>query len=148
MPSRLAWFVVCVALLSSCVLATTRKQYKPVLNPDHLVLSVLVGSTIPFLTVMLTIGFATQESEIQKCPPVLKLSKLKNALDERESPIMRTVFAWLFPFGPAWNSILGTFYISSSAQLSLLHAFIADLSVPVSLILSLLSFLRKFIPIP
>jgi len=26
---------------------------------------------------------------------------------------MRQVFAWLFPFGPAWNSILGTFYISS-----------------------------------
>lgn len=26
---------------------------------------------------------------------------------------MRQIFAWLFPFGPAWNSILGTFYISS-----------------------------------
>lgn len=26
---------------------------------------------------------------------------------------MRKIFAFLFPFGPAWNSILGTFYISS-----------------------------------
>ncbi|EIM91296.1 Zinc/iron permease [Stereum hirsutum FP-91666 SS1] len=26
---------------------------------------------------------------------------------------MRQVFAWLFPFGPGWNSVLGTFYISS-----------------------------------
>jgi len=26
---------------------------------------------------------------------------------------MRQIFAWLFPFGPAANSILGTFYISS-----------------------------------
>ncbi|EKM58251.1 uncharacterized protein PHACADRAFT_171514 [Phanerochaete carnosa HHB-10118-sp] len=26
---------------------------------------------------------------------------------------MRQIFSWLFPFGPAWNSVLGTFYISS-----------------------------------
>ena len=97
---------------------------------------------------MLTIRFAMQESEIQKCPPVLKLSTLKNALEEQESPTMRTVFAWLFPFGPAWNSIIGTFYISSSDLSSHLRAFMADLSVPVSLILSLRSFLPKSIPIP
>lgn len=42
-----------------------------------------------------------------------KLSALKIAVEEQESPIMRQVFAWLFPFGPAANSILGTFYISS-----------------------------------
>jgi len=92
MPSRLVWFVVCVALLSCCGLAT--QQFKSTLKTDNLLLSVL-------------------ESEIQQCSPVLKLSALKNALDEQESPIMRTVFAWLFPFGPAWNSIIGTFYISS-----------------------------------
>ncbi|KAF9004056.1 ZIP-like iron-zinc transporter [Cyathus striatus] len=44
---------------------------------------------------------------------VLQLSALKIALEEGESPIMRKVFTWLFPFGPAMNSILGTFYISS-----------------------------------
>lgn len=34
-------------------------------------------------------------------------------MEDEESPIMRQVFAWLFPFGPGWNSVLGTFYISS-----------------------------------
>ncbi|KAJ7455250.1 ZIP-like iron-zinc transporter [Mycena galericulata] len=52
-------------------------------------------------------------SEIQECLPVWRLSLLKAALEEEESPLMRKVFAVLFPFGPAWNSILGTFYISS-----------------------------------
>ncbi|KAF5359170.1 hypothetical protein D9756_003514 [Leucocoprinus leucothites] len=42
-----------------------------------------------------------------------KLSALKVAVEEEESPVMRQVFTWLFPFGPAANSILGTFYISS-----------------------------------
>ncbi|KAJ3514904.1 hypothetical protein NLJ89_g2085 [Agrocybe chaxingu] len=44
---------------------------------------------------------------------VSKLSLLKATLEAGESPVMRKVFSWLFPFGPAWNSILGTFYISS-----------------------------------
>ncbi|KAH9015194.1 hypothetical protein EDB84DRAFT_1567817 [Lactarius hengduanensis] len=34
-------------------------------------------------------------------------------LDDTQSPVLRQVFAVLFPFGPAWNSVLGTFYISS-----------------------------------
>jgi zinc transporter 7 len=54
-----------------------------------------------------------QENEIEQCAPVKKLSTLKESLEAAHSPVMRTVFAWLFPFGPAWNSILGTFYISS-----------------------------------
>ncbi|KAF9563184.1 ZIP-like iron-zinc transporter [Agrocybe pediades] len=53
------------------------------------------------------------ENEIEKCPPIQRLSVLKETLEAQQSPIMRTVFSWLFPFGPAWNSILGTFYISS-----------------------------------
>ncbi|KAF8896172.1 ZIP-like iron-zinc transporter [Infundibulicybe gibba] len=53
------------------------------------------------------------ESEIHECPPIQQLSALKHVLEEQESPIMRQVFSWLFPFGPAWNSIIGTFYISS-----------------------------------
>lgn len=45
-----------------------------------------------------------QESEIHECPSVEKLSALKIAVEDEESPIMRQVFAWLFPFGPGWNS--------------------------------------------
>ncbi|KAJ6624026.1 Zinc/iron permease [Mycena sp. CBHHK59/15] len=54
-----------------------------------------------------------QASEIADCLPVWRLSLLKTSLEADESPLMRRVFAVLFPFGPAWNSILGTFYISS-----------------------------------
>lgn len=53
------------------------------------------------------------EKDIQECAPIQSLSALKEALEEDASPVMRKVFAVLFPFGPAWNSILGTFYISS-----------------------------------
>ncbi|KAJ3572170.1 hypothetical protein NP233_g3252 [Leucocoprinus birnbaumii] len=53
------------------------------------------------------------DHELQNCTVIQKLSALKIAVEEEESPIMRQVFAWLFPFGPAANSILGTFYISS-----------------------------------
>jgi len=44
---------------------------------------------------------------------VEKLSDLKRIVEDEESPIMRQVFGWLFPFGPGWNAVLGTFYISS-----------------------------------
>ncbi|KAN0092986.1 ZIP Zinc transporter domain containing protein [Tylopilus felleus] len=54
-----------------------------------------------------------RESDIQDCAAVEKLSDLKRAVEDNESPIMRQVFSWLFPFGPAWNAVLGTFYISS-----------------------------------
>ncbi|EPQ52622.1 ZIP-like iron-zinc transporter [Gloeophyllum trabeum ATCC 11539] len=54
-----------------------------------------------------------RETEIRECQPVQQLNVLKARLAEGESPIMRQVFAWLFPFGPGWNSVLGTFYISS-----------------------------------
>jgi len=54
-----------------------------------------------------------RETEIAQCSPVQQLSALKKKITEDESPLMRQVFAVLFPFGPAWNSILGTFYISS-----------------------------------
>ncbi|KAK0236099.1 ZIP-like iron-zinc transporter [Armillaria nabsnona] len=50
---------------------------------------------------------------IHHCASVQHLSAIKIAAEDQESPIMRKIFAWLFPFGPAWNSILGTFYISS-----------------------------------
>ncbi|KIJ13428.1 hypothetical protein PAXINDRAFT_117146 [Paxillus involutus ATCC 200175] len=54
-----------------------------------------------------------RESEIHDCAAVEKLSDLRRAVEDNESPIMRQVFAWLFPFGPGWNAVLGTFYISS-----------------------------------
>ncbi|KAK0446264.1 ZIP zinc transporter-domain-containing protein, partial [Armillaria borealis] len=50
---------------------------------------------------------------IHHCASVQQLSAIKIAAEDQESPIMRKIFAWLFPFGPAWNSVLGTFYISS-----------------------------------
>ncbi|KAF9643968.1 ZIP-like iron-zinc transporter [Thelephora ganbajun] len=52
-------------------------------------------------------------TEIQECSTVQKLSKIKVELEEGESPLLRQIFAVLFPFGPGWNSVLGTFYISS-----------------------------------
>ncbi|KAG1744047.1 ZIP-like iron-zinc transporter [Suillus paluster] len=58
-------------------------------------------------------SLVVRESEIHECPSIEKLSALKIAVEEKESPVMRQVFAWLFPFGPGWNSVLGTFYISS-----------------------------------
>ncbi|KAI0635770.1 Zinc/iron permease [Trametes polyzona] len=56
---------------------------------------------------------AVSDADIQACAPVQQLSALKEELEAEQSPIMRQVFAWLFPFGPGWNSVLGTFYISS-----------------------------------
>jgi hypothetical protein len=35
---------------------------------------------------------------------VLALSAIKAEIEEGESPLMRQVFAFLFPFGPGWNS--------------------------------------------
>ncbi|TFK84254.1 Zinc/iron permease [Polyporus arcularius HHB13444] len=52
-------------------------------------------------------------ADVQGCAPIQQLSALKEELEAAQSPIMRTVFSWLFPFGPGWNSVLGTFYISS-----------------------------------
>ncbi|KAJ3714079.1 ZIP-like iron-zinc transporter [Lentinula raphanica] len=53
------------------------------------------------------------DADIKQCLVVQQLDTLKLDIEGEEFPIMRKVFAWLFPFGPAWNSILGTFYISS-----------------------------------
>jgi solute carrier family 39 (zinc transporter), member 7 len=45
-----------------------------------------------------------RQADIQNCASVQQLSALKIGIEEGESPFMRQVFAWLFPFGPAWNS--------------------------------------------
>lgn len=58
-------------------------------------------------------NLVVRESEIQQCPAIERLSGLKIAVEDTESPIMRQIFAFLFPFGPGWNAVLGTFYISS-----------------------------------
>ncbi|KAG6919179.1 hypothetical protein DXG01_008477 [Tephrocybe rancida] len=83
--------LVCVALLSCIALAVSALDSES---------KKLLTSTI-------------SESDVQDCPAIKQLSALKEAAEEGESPLLRQVFAWLFPFGPAWNSILGTFYISS-----------------------------------
>ncbi|KAI0321796.1 Zinc/iron permease [Amylostereum chailletii] len=54
-----------------------------------------------------------RDTEIAECDVVQRLSVIKQEVVGSASPVMRQVFAWLFPFGPGWNSILGTFYISS-----------------------------------
>ncbi|KAF7312476.1 Zinc/iron permease [Mycena indigotica] len=67
--------------------------------------------------------------ELEECQSIWRLGLIKKTLEAEQSPVMRKVctlngimgrsnnhlqvFAFLFPFGPAWNSILGTFYISS-----------------------------------
>ncbi|CCM03098.1 uncharacterized protein FIBRA_05218 [Fibroporia radiculosa] len=53
------------------------------------------------------------DADIHHCAPVQQLNVIKHELEAGQSPVMRQVFAWLFPFGPGWNSVLGTFYISS-----------------------------------
>jgi len=35
---------------------------------------------------------------------VQKLSLLKATIEDHESPIMRRIFEFLFPFGPGWNA--------------------------------------------
>ncbi|KAH9994767.1 ZIP zinc transporter-domain-containing protein [Russula vinacea] len=63
---------------------------------------------------LIFLGFLLDsEIEITQCAPVRQLSALKEEIAMDESPLMRQVFAVLFPFGPGWNSVLGTFYISS-----------------------------------
>lgn len=86
-------------------------------------------------------NYFSQEAEVHECEAIKKLTSLKNVIDEGESPLLRQVFAWLFPFGPGWNSILGTFYISSSVCSSNYFAsssFCLRISVP--------NFILAFIP--
>ncbi|KAI0045858.1 ZIP-like iron-zinc transporter [Auriscalpium vulgare] len=70
-----------------------------------LVLLVSAGTPSPSLVI--------RDTALAECAPVRQLSALKEEIAGNESPVMRQVFAWLFPFGPGWNSVLGTFYISS-----------------------------------
>ncbi|KAH7913537.1 ZIP-like iron-zinc transporter [Hygrophoropsis aurantiaca] len=91
--------------------STTMARYN-----TRILLIALFSAAAITLTRALETGNASiivRESEIYQCSPVQKLSALKIDMEEKASPIMRQVFAWLFPFGPGWNSVLGTFYISS-----------------------------------
>ncbi|GJE88596.1 ZIP family metal transporter [Phanerochaete sordida] len=85
------------------------------LNRRALLLLAVLASVVLASTVVTEVGDTASvlDTEIYKCDPVKRLGSLKEELEAAESPIMRQIFAWLFPFGPAWNSILGTFYISS-----------------------------------
>ncbi|KLO17158.1 ZIP-like iron-zinc transporter [Schizopora paradoxa] len=61
-----------------------------------------------------SMGISVREHEIQSCAVVEKLNVLQEEVEAQSSPIMRQVFAVLFPFSSAgWNAVLGTFYISS-----------------------------------
>ncbi|KAJ8468179.1 hypothetical protein ONZ51_g9801 [Trametes cubensis] len=49
-------------------------------------------------------SLVVSDADVQACEPVQQLSALKEELEAAQSPIMRQVFSWLFPFGPGWNS--------------------------------------------
>ncbi|KZS92471.1 ZIP-like iron-zinc transporter [Sistotremastrum niveocremeum HHB9708] len=70
-----------------------------------LILSLLLGCVQSKITI--------SENDLQQCKPVQALSALKIEVDGSASTLTRRVFDVLFPFGPGWNSILATFYISS-----------------------------------
>ncbi|CDO74899.1 hypothetical protein BN946_scf184988.g6 [Trametes cinnabarina] len=50
-------------------------------------------------------SLVVSDADIQACEPVKQLSALKEEIEAAQSPIMRQVFSWLFPFGPGWNSV-------------------------------------------
>ncbi|CDZ96573.1 Putative zinc transporter [Phaffia rhodozyma] len=60
--------------------------------------------------------------DIEACSTVQRLSSIKDTFEsaDGESPLMKRLFALLFPFdSPAYNSLLATFYISSFPNLIL-----------------------------
>lgn len=65
--------------------------------------------TIPyppsFYTSKFSIDAFFQDTEIRQSGPVQRLSAIKEEVEASQSPIMRQVFAWLFPFdSPGWNA--------------------------------------------
>ena len=117
MQSPLYWFFGFVALfLLLEVHAVDVKGTGTNVTTERLV-SVFVRS---LLTLWITrLIELVQEDEILQCAPIQQLSVLKQTMEAQHSPVLRTIFSWLFPFGPAWNSVLGTFYISSFVQSNL-----------------------------
>ncbi|KAI0926041.1 hypothetical protein AcV5_008610 [Taiwanofungus camphoratus] len=85
------------------------------------------------------------DTEIQRCAPVQQLSAIKREMEASQSLVMRQVFSWLFPFGPGWNSVLGTFYISSSVSSSemLQRDVMSDVRITASQISSWRLFQRR-----
>ncbi|KAF8501585.1 Zinc/iron permease [Russula emetica] len=78
-----------------------------------IILGFLLGSASAYCQGCNPLTLVIKETDIAQCEPVKQLTTLKEELAGNESPLMRQVFAVLFPFGPGWNSVLGTFYISS-----------------------------------
>jgi hypothetical protein len=104
-PARCAraLFLAVFILVTCLALGTVAKSvYVPGDAVEHSKLTVWVSSLALKLT--FPVLNPTQETEISECPPIQRLSALKAKIEEQQSPIMRQVFAWLFPFGPAWNS--------------------------------------------
>lgn len=82
--------------------------------------TLLLFSVVAFVQVYSVLAKSTvlgdkpiYETEVQQCSTVQNLSNIKAQLEEGESPFLRQIFGVLFPFGPGWNSVLGTLYISS-----------------------------------
>lgn len=88
--------LLCFALTTHTVLCSEQST---------LVIRVNVSTNQPLCTADCPTSFAdNQESDIHDCAAVEKLSDLKRTVEDNESPIMRQVFGWLFPFGPGWNA--------------------------------------------
>jgi len=139
MRSPFYWFFGLVALSSVLLLQVHAVGGKGTDGNDttERLVSVLVRPH----SAILIIGSSNwcKEDEILQCAPIQRLSVLKQTLEAQHSPVMRIVFSWLFPFGPAWNSILGTFYISSFVAIYFIVFYILMMnSVP--------NFILAFIP--
>ncbi|KZV96595.1 Zip-domain-containing protein [Exidia glandulosa HHB12029] len=76
-------------------------------------------------------GSVITDADVASCAPIAALSALKIEAESEAGSLLRTVFGVLFPFGPGWNSVLGTFYISSVPNLIL--AFIPAQIAPNTL---------------
>ncbi|KIJ52518.1 hypothetical protein M422DRAFT_58669 [Sphaerobolus stellatus SS14] len=75
---------------------------------------ILLGTLLSVVQAKIsTESLVVLDSDVHNSEPVRLLARLKAELEEDASKLTQQVFAWLFPFGPAWNSVLGTFYISS-----------------------------------
>lgn len=73
-----------------------------------------------------------QDADVAACAPIAALSALKAASEDAAAgSALRALFGVLFPFGPGWNSVLATFYISSVPNLIL--AFIPAHIAPETL---------------
>jgi zinc transporter 7 len=77
----------------------------------------LKGTTEP--QNLLELSIPDLDNELQKCDFVKELNVQRAAAQPETSSLMKQVFGFLFPFGPAANSLLATAYISGPPSMLL-----------------------------